>query len=213
MKEHYPFSLKALPYEYDAMTPYISKSTMTVHHTRLLANYIKKLNITIKATPQYKDLSLSEIYGKASEENGQTSEKLQFLSAAVYNHYLFFAILAPTEDSSIRVPIGQLRQAIKEEYGTFENFTVRFRDTALALKGSGWVFLCKNASGKPQIITCHNHSMPPPDKYRPVAVLDCWEHAYFCDYYNKKKDYYENFFRLVNWKLAELLYTDAIIYK
>lgn len=213
MKEQYPFCLKSLPYEYDAMTPYISERTMTVHHTRLLSGYVKELNSATKQNPQYKELSLSEIYLKASKNNDASSEKMQHLSAAVYNHYLFFAILAPTEDSCIRSPIGKLRDAIRQKYKTVENFILTFRESALRLRGSGWIFLCKNEQGEPAITVCKNHSMPSPERYRPIAVLDMWEHAYFCDYYDKKKDYCENYFRLINWKLAELLWTESIIYK
>ena len=212
MKEHFPFCLKTLPYSYDAMTPYISERTMTVHHSRLLSNYVKELNSAIKESEGYKELSLSEIYSKASKNSDKSSIKMQFLSSAVYNHYLFFAILAPTEDSCLRSPIGTLRDAIRAKYRTIENFMLTFRDRALDLKGSGWIFLCKNKSNEPDIIICPNHSMPSPDLYRPIAVLDMWEHSYYCDYFNKKKDYCENFFRLINWKLIELLYSEAIIY-
>ena len=213
MKEQYPISLKRLPYSYDALEPYITQKTMTVHHTRLLARYVRDLNELISKNSEYKGLSLTEIYSMASSRNDETTSKMQFLSAAVYNHNLFFAILAPSDDYSIRTPTGELSIAIKAEYGSVERFMIDFRDAALALRGSGWIFLCKDAKQKPRIVTCKDHSLPDVDTYEPILILDCWEHAFFLDYLDKKKDYYENYFRLINWKLCELFWKSSIVYK
>ena len=213
MKEQYPFSLKPLPYTYDSLEPYISQRTMRVHHTRLHASYVRDLNEEIKEKPEYLGLSLCEIYSKAEQKKDKTSEKIRHLCAAVYNHNLFFAILAPTYDNAIRSPQGNLARAIRREYGSEERFMLTLRDEALALRGSGWVFLCKDNDDIPRIISAKNHSIPSPDVYSPILILDCFEHAFFLDYLDKKKDYYENYFRLINWKLAELLWTSSIVYK
>ena len=213
MKEQYKFTLKPLPYGSSDLEPYLSGIAMKTHHVGHLGSYIKALNEQIKKHPVYRGLSASEIYTEASRRGAVCADTMRYLSSAVYNHNLYFSILAPTVDNSIRCPVGNLLDAIRRKYGSCEGFIVEMRNCAMDIRGSGWVFLCKNEHGAPELIGAKNHSLPPLSSYTPIAVLDCWEHAYYTDYMNAKKAFFENFFRIINWRLAELLWNSAIVYK
>ena len=81
------------------------------------------------------------------------------------------------------------------------------------IRGSGWLFLCRREAGEPELLEAKNHSLPPLSKYTPITALDCWEHAYYLDYLQVKKAFFENYFRIINWRLAELLWTRSVSYK
>ncbi len=213
MKEQYRFTLKPLPYGYSELEPYIGATAMKTHHAKHLGGYIKSLNEQIRQYPVYRGCSATEIYMKALKNGAPNAETMRFLSSAVYNHNLYFSMLAPSADDSVRCPVGNLLDCIRQKYGSCEKFLVEFRDQAMDIRGSGWVFLCKNEQGVPDIIQAKNHSLPPLSKYTPIAVLDCWEHAYYLDYLQDKKAFFENYFRLINWKLAELFWNSTVVYK
>ncbi len=213
MNEQYKFSLKPLPYGYADLEPYVSGQTMKTHHMRHLGSYINSLNDKISKAPAYKGLSLTEIYAKADGEETESAVDMQYYSSAVYNHNLFFALLAPTYNDAIRSPVGSLGDALKKEFGSAERFMISFRDAAMALRGSGWVFLCKNKNDRPVILTCADHSRPSPDSFLPIILLDCWEHAYYLDHLDRKKEFFENFFRIINWQLAEMFWNLKISYR
>ena len=213
MKEQYKFTLKPLPYGYSDLEPYLSTRAMKTHHAGHLGGYIRALNEQIRQYPEYRGLSAAEIYAAASQKNAPNGETVRYLSSAVYNHNLYFSMLAPTADGAVRCPIGSLLAGIRRKYGSCERFIVEMRDRAMDIRGSGWVFLCRNEAGEPELLEAKNHSLPPLSKYTPITVLDCWEHAYYLDYLQVKKAFFENYFRIINWRLAELLWTRSVSYK
>ena len=213
MKETYRFTLKQLPYGYSDLEPYIGSVAMKAHHAGHLGAYVRALNEEIRKYPEYRGYSATEIYSRATQKGAQNADTMRFLSSAVYNHNLYFSMLAPTCDDSVRCPVGNLLTEIRRQYGSCEKFLVEFRDLAIDLRGSGWVFLCKNESGKPELLQAKNHSLPPLSKFTPITVLDCWEHAYYLDYMQAKKAFFENYFRIINWRLAELMWNSSVIYK
>ena len=212
MKEHYKFSLKPLPYGYYEIEPYISEQTMKQHHIRHLGGYVNSLNALIEEYPQYSNLSLTELYLSAHKMQ-HIGEKMRFLSGAVYNHNLFFSILCPTYNDAITAPSGALYDALTREFGSFDQFAVAFRDAANALRGSGWVNLCRDHRNRPRIVTVQNHDRPVISEYTPIILLDMWEHAYYLDYLDRKKEYIENIFRIINWRLAEMFWESKVVYK
>ncbi len=213
MKEHYKFTLKPLPYRYYDLEPYISEQTMKQHHIRHLGAYITNLNRLIEKNPAYKNMTLTELYAASSKMPSSISDDMRFFSGAVYNHNLFFSLLSPTYNDAIRHPIGTLSGILEKEFGSFENFLVAFRDAAYNLRGSGWVFLCRDNSDRPRIVVTSNHDRPPINTCTPVLLLDMWEHAYYLDYLDRKKEYIENFFRIINWQLVQMLWDSRIIYR
>ncbi len=211
MKEHYKFKLKPLPYEYDGLEPYISEQTMKVHHLRHLGGYINSLNSQIAQNPIYSEMNLTELY-TYPYKNAKNGDNMRFLSSAVYNHNLFFALLCPSYNDAVVRPYGALMEAIEREFGSFERFICEFKAQAMSLKGSGWIFLCKDRMSKPKIIQAQSHSRPNPNTYKSILVLDMWEQAYYLDNLDRKAEYAENFFRLINWQLASMLWESKIAY-
>lgn len=211
MKEHYKFKLKPLPYGYAELEPYISEQTTRVHHTRHLGGYVNSLNGVISENPPLSEMSLTELY-TANYKNSALGERVRFFSGAVYNHNLYFAMLCPSFNDAIPRPVGALLKAIESTFGSFEKFAVEFKAQAMALRGSGWIFLCRDRMGKPRILSMPNHTRPDPHIYTAILPLDMWEHAYYLDNLDRKSEYIDSFFHLINWSLASMLWESKISY-
>ena len=167
----------------------------------------------LERMPQYQSMSLTELYSASAKASTQSARNMRFLSGAVYNHNLFFSLLSPTYNDAIRHPVGTLGDAIGECFGSFERFATQFRDLALSLKGSGWVWMCMDTRKKLILCSTQNHDRPHPSRLSPIILLDMWEHAYYLDNLDKKKEYVENYFRIINWQLAQLFWDRRVIYK
>ncbi len=211
MKEHYKFKLKPLPYGYSEIEPYIGEQTMKVHHQRHLGGYINSLNALLAQNPNLCTCTLTKLYSMSSKNN-QIGDRLQFLSGAVYNHTLYFAMLCPSYNDAVTCPSGALLQALIREYGSFERFVCEFKEQAKNLQGSGWIFLCKDKSDRPRIVATHNHMRPPITTHKAIFPLDMWEHAYYLDELDRKGEYIDNFFRIINWQLASMIWESKIAY-
>ena len=209
MKVNFKFKLSPLPYKYGDLEPYVGQKTMKLHHTRHLGTYINELNEALSRHPEFNGASLTEIYRTDSDGALEMRE----LCAAVYNHNLFFSLLAPSTNGAIRVPVGELRRALIKEFGSIERTLIMLRDAALDSREPGWVFLCKSKNDRAEILFCRGHSIPDPRNYIPIIAIDTWEHSYYLDYLSAKKNYIENNFRLINWELSEMFWRARIAYK
>lgn len=197
------FVLIPLPYAYDALEPYIDKRTMEIHHDKHEQAYVDNLN---KAIANY-----AELYSKTTEEmlkNLDTipSDIRQSVinnAGGVYNHEFFWSIMSPKHNQE---PSGNLLTAINSTFGSFDNFKKLFTEAALSRFGSGWVWLVKDSNNKLSIITTANQDSPISLGYTPILALDVWEHAYYLKYQNKRVDYINNWWNVVNWKQAELYF-------
>ena len=186
-----PIQESTLPYRYDALEPYVSARTLEYHHDKHHNGYIRKLNDLIEGTP-YADLSLEDIIVRARSE-----ARLDILgnAAQAWNHSFLWESMSPSGEA---VPEGRIKQLVEESFGSIETFKSEFRDKALGLLGSGWVWLVEN-EGKLRVITTINADTPVGTALRPILVLDVWEHAYYLDYQNLRADYVEAFLdRLIN---------------
>ena len=190
-----PIQESTLPYRYDALEPHVSERTMKFHHDKHHNGYIRKLNDQIEGTP-YADLPIEEIIVRARSE-----ARLDILgnAAQTWNHTFLWESLSPSGET---VPEGRIKQLVEESFGSIESFKSEFRDKALGLLGSGWVWLVER-EGKLRVITTINADTPVGTAFRPLLVLDVWEHAYYLDYQNLRADYVEAFLnKLINWKFA-----------
>jgi len=188
------FSLPDLPYSYDALEPYIDKTTMEIHHTKHHNAYVTNLNNAIEGT---------EMEGKSLED---LLKKVSGLPTAVrnnggghYNHSLFWAVM---KKGGGGLPAGTLSDAIISTFGSFESFKEQFSKAGVTRFGSGWAWLVV-AGGKLAITSTPNQDNPVMDvaevKGTPVLGLDVWEHAYYLKYQNKRPDYIANWWNVVNW--------------
>ncbi len=190
------FQLPNLPYAYDALEPYIDARTMEIHYTKHHNGYLTKLNGAIAGT---------ELEGKSIEE---LLKGLDMNNAAVrnngggfYNHCLFWEVMSPKGGGQ---PSGDLASAIKAAFGSFEGFKDAFSNAAANRFGSGWAWLCVHPGGKVDICSTPNQDntlMPGVGcGGHPILGLDVWEHAYYLHYQNRRPDYIEAFFNVINWE-------------
>ena len=194
------FQLPNLPYEYDALEPNIDARTMEIHHTKHHNGYTTKLNAAIEGT---------DLEGKSIEA---ILEHLDMSNAAVrnngggfYNHCLFWEVMSPNGGGN---PQGALGSAIAEAFGSFEGFKDAFSKAAAGRFGSGWAWLCVHKGGKVEICSTPNQDNPLMPGTgcggHPILCLDVWEHAYYLHYQNRRPDYINAFFNVINWeKVAE----------
>jgi Fe-Mn family superoxide dismutase len=192
--QHNPFTLAKLPYAKDALSPYISKETMTLHYDEHHAGYVTKLNELVKNS-SYKNLGLREVIKKS-----EGHDEMIFNNAAqIYNHDFYWRSMKPKGGGQ---PSGQIKHLIARGFGNYDNFCGEFLQKATAHFGSGWLWLVQDDNQKLALITTSNAQIPTISQ-KPLLVLDLWEHAYYVDYRNERAEYAKLFLeKLVNWEFA-----------
>jgi len=186
------FELPKLPYELDALEPFVSKRTLEFHYGKHHQTYVTNLNNLVHET-KFENADL-EIIIKGAEG------ALFNNAAQVWNHTFFFMSLRKDEKCA---PQGKLAESLQKSFGTFADFKDAFTKASLGLFGSGWVWLVKNQGGLLEIIQESNAGNPLRKGLMPILTCDVWEHSYYLDYQNKRADYINAFWSLINWKLIE----------
>ena len=191
-----PFQLTPLPYAYNALEPYIDAQTMEIHHSKHLGAYVTNLNTAIKGTEAEK-MSLLEILANTKKFD----MKVRNNAGGVYNHDLYFATLSAKGGGQ---PTGELAAAIDAAFGSFENMKSQLNNAGITRFGSGWAWLYVTTEGKLAICSTPNQDNPLMDiaefKGIPVFGIDVWEHAYYLKYQNKRADYLNAVWNVVNWE-------------
>jgi len=200
------FELVKLPYSYDAVSPQIEARTMELHYSKHYLAYTNSLNKAIKDT-EYEDLSIEEILSKSVSD----SLNLRNNAGGYYNHSLFFECIGPKSGGQ---PKDTLAIAIAKDFGSFEGFKNQFINAANRQFGSGWAWLVVDKSGKLQVTNTPNQDNPLMPKAivsgTPILTLDVWEHAYYLQYQNKRKNYIDAFFNIINWTVVGEKYEEAL---
>ena len=198
------FELPNLPYAHDALEPHIDTTTMEIHHGKHHAGYTNNLNAAIEGT----DLAGKSIEEIIANVNGNAAVRNN--GGGFYNHSLFWNIMSPNGGGQ---PSGDLATAIDTELGGFDAFKESFSKAAATRFGSGWAWLCVDANGKLCVCSTANQDNPLMDvadcKGTPILGLDVWEHAYYLNYQNKRPDYINAFFNVVNWEEVAKRYAAA----
>lgn len=188
------FELKKLPYAFGELEPYIDAQTMEIHHDKHHAAYTNNLNAAIKGTG-IEGKKIEEILANISSQEAAVRNN----GGGFYNHNLFWEIMAP---GGSKQPEGDLLKILNATFGSYENFKEAFTKAALTRFGSGWAWLVKQGEGL-VISSTPNQDNPLMDlaeiKGTPLLGLDVWEHAYYLKYQNRRPDYVEAFFNVVNW--------------
>jgi Fe-Mn family superoxide dismutase len=188
------FELKKLPYAYDALEPYIDAQTMEIHHGKHHAAYTNNLNAAVQGTA-LEGQSIEEILAKISTHPVAVRNN----GGGFYNHNLFWEIMAP---GGTKAPEGDLAKAINSSFGSYQNFKEAFTKAAITRFGSGWAWLVKQGDSL-VISSTPNQDNPLMDlaevKGIPVLGVDVWEHAYYLKYQNRRPDYVDAFYNVVNW--------------
>ncbi|TAL61063.1 MAG: superoxide dismutase [Bacteroidetes bacterium] len=200
------FALPPLPYAYDALEPFIDKQTMEIHHTKHHQAYIDKLNKAVT------DAKLNGITLEVLCKNvSKYPIAIRNHGGGHYNHSMFWNSMKPNpgsvlEPAKANEPVWKIGDAIKSTFDSFSNFKTKFTEKAMSTFGSGWAWLVINKEGKLEIGSTPNQDNPLMDlaefKGTPIIGLDVWEHAYYLKYQNKRADYVNSWWNIVNWEVA-----------
>ena len=204
--DYYPFVNLPLPYDYDALEPFIDEKTMHLHHDKHLQTYINNLNEALKNRPSLQKLSLEQLIRNAYKLPANLRTPIRNNAGGVYNHRFYFNGLANPTDAR---PVGKLAAAIDRQFGSFEQFEARFKEAALGVFGSGYAWLVYGRCGL-QIVTSPNQNSPIEFGFCPILTIDVWEHAYYLKHYNMRADSIDDWKRLINWEQAEQNYLKCI---
>ena len=189
------FELPKLPYAYDALEPHIDARTMEIHHSKHHQGYTTNLNAAIEGT---------ELEGKSIEEilkAGKDKPAVRNNGGGFWNHNLFWEVMAPNKGG---LPTGDLAAAIDATFGSFEAFKAEFAKAGATRFGSGWAWLCVT-NGKLEVCSTANQDNPLMGEGcngTPILAMDVWEHAYYLNYQNRRPDYINAFFNVINWDVV-----------
>ena len=190
------YTLPKLPYEYNGLEPNIDSKTMEIHHGKHHQGYTNNLNGAIERT-ELEGKSIEDILENLDMNNGSVRNN----GGGYFNHSLFWEIMSPNGGGS---PTGELADAINNSFESFENFKDTFSTAAKTRFGSGWAWLCVHKGGKLEVCSTPNQDNPLMPgvacKGTPILGLDVWEHAYYLNYQNRRPDYVNAFFNVINWE-------------
>ena len=191
------YELPKLPFKLNALEPYISKKTLEFHYGKHHQAYVNNLNKLTQGT-KFENKTLEDIIKEA--EGGIYNN-----GAQVWNHTFYFESFSSEGGGE---PTGELMEAINKSFGSFSEFKEKFTNAAVTLFGSGWAWLVKDNQGKLKIIQESNAGNPIRNGLKPILTCDVWEHAYYLDYQNKRPDYIEAFWNLINWDIIGKRYIE-----
>lgn len=198
------FKLPDLRHEKDAYEPHIDAKTMEIHHDKHHNSYVEKLNSALEGQEQFKDKDIQEILKNIDELPEDIRDAVVNNGGGHYNHTLFWAILSPEEVK----PSDEFKKAIEDAFGSMEDFKAKFKEAALKQFGSGWAWLVLE-NGELKITSTPNQNSPISRNQVELLGLDVWEHAYYLKYQNRRPDYVDAFWNVVDWSRVEQRWQQA----
>ena len=199
------FQLPDLGYAYDALEPHIDARTMEIHHTKHHNGYTTKLNAAVAGT-DLEGKSIEDILANLDMSNGA----LRNNGGGFFNHSLFWSVMNPEDKGYLS---GELKDTIEAAFGSKDAFMEAFSNAAATQFGSGWAWLCVMPGGKVEVCSTPNQDNPLMPgvtcEGTPILGLDVWEHAYYLNYQNRRPDYIDAFFKVINWNEVEKRYAEA----
>ena len=200
------FKLPQLPYSHNALEPHIDAKTMEIHHGKHHAGYTSKLNAAVEGT-DLEGKSIEDLLSNLDLSNSAVRNN----GGGYYNHCLFWEIMSPNGGGS---PSGDLLSAIEKAFGSFDEFKAEFSKAAATRFGSGWAWLCAHSDGSLEICSTANQDNPIMNgigcEGSPILGLDVWEHAYYLNYQNRRPDYINGFFNVIDWAKVGEKYNSSI---
>ena len=188
------YEVPDLPYDYNALEPHIDEATMRVHHDKHHQAYVDKANAALEGT-EWADKSVEEVVANLGSLPADKQGPVRNNAGGHYNHSLFWQMMSPNGGGA---PAGDLAAAIDSTFGSFDEFKVKFKAGGIGQFGSGWVWLDKDGDGV-AIVSTPNQDSPLTDGKTPLLGADVWEHAYYLKYQNRRPDYLDAFWNVVNW--------------
>ena len=205
--ETYPFVVRPLPYEYDALVPVLDEETLTFHHDKHYKTYVDNLNAALADYPELQKKSLTELLTEIDMLPAAIQTAVRNNGGGVYNHELYF--------DSMKSPVGQepsgaLAEAIDRDFGSYRQWKEQMKQAAVGKFGSGWAWLAADKNGVLSIVQTANQDVTNLEAYTPILLVDVWEHAYYLQYQNRRADYVDGWFHLINWRKAGKRYEDIL---
>lgn len=194
--------LPKLNYEYNALEPHLDAKTMELHHTKHHQTYVDKLNAALEGFTDLQEKDVELLLKEISHVPDSIKQAVINHGGGHANHSLFWKLMIPDGGK----PSGNILKAIEKTFGSFDKFKEEFQTKALGLFGSGWTWLVLNEAKELEIINTPNQNSPLMDGKKPLLGIDVWEHAYYLKYQNKRPDYVNAFFNVLNWDYINELY-------
>jgi Fe-Mn family superoxide dismutase len=198
------YEVPDLPYAYDALEPHIDEATMKVHHDKHHQAYVDKANAALEGT-EWADADVEDVLKSLDSLPADKQGPVRNNAGGHYNHSLFWEMLSPDGGGA---PEGDLGAAIDEAFGSFDAFKDEFNNAGITRFGSGWAWLVWDGSGL-AVVSTANQDSPVSDGQVPLLGADVWEHAYYLKYQNRRPDYLDAFWNVVNWDYVAVKYTEA----
>ncbi len=205
----YPYSLPQLKFAFNDFEPFIDAQTVNIHYTKHHQGYVDKLNGILENYPEWQLYLLEDLIANLDALPEKLREVVKSHGGGHFNHTLFWATLCKKSSTPEgNSPFGIILEKINSAFGSFENFKKDFLEKALSIVGSGWVWLCVDKSGELKIFATYNHETPFNQSLKPILILDVWEHAYYLKYQNKRADFVDAWWNLIDWKEVEKIYNN-----
>ena len=198
------YELMKLPYANNALEPYINKKTIEIHYSKHHQGYVNKLNQVLKNYPELKDKPIEELLQNLQTISDSIKQKVINFGGGVFNHNFFWEILKKDVN-----PSGEILKAINKKFGSLVEFQNEFKTKAMTLFGSGWVWLVLNQNNQLKIVQTKNQDSVISQGLTPLLTLDVWEHAYYLKYQNKRDEFIDGFFNVINWEKVNKLFLEA----
>lgn len=207
-EETYPFVVRPLPYEYDALVPVLDAEIMTFHHDRHYKTYVDNLNAALADYPELQKMSLTELLKNLDNMPAAVQTAVRNNAGGVYNHELYFDLMRNPVGQD---PSGALAEAIDRDFGSYRQWKEKMKQAAMGVFGSGWAWLVADKNGVLSIVQTANQNVPDLKDYTPILLIDVWEHAYYLQYQNRRADYVDGWFGLINWRKAGKRYEECCV--
>ncbi|MBD2132317.1 superoxide dismutase [Sphaerospermopsis sp. FACHB-1094] len=198
--------LPPLPYAYDALEPHIDARTMQFHHDKHHAAYVNNLNKALDKYPELKNKTVEQLLQNLDNVPADIRTTVRNNGGGHVNHSMFWKIMKPNGGGE---PTGEIATAINDNFGNFADFKKQFNEAGAGRFGSGWVWLVRNKNGKLEITTTANQDSPLMEGKYPIFGNDVWEHAYYLKYQNRRPEYLEAWWNVVNWDEINQRFADA----
>jgi len=191
------FTLPDLPYDFNALEPYIDARTMEIHHGKHHQAYIDNLNKALEKAPALQRKTIEQIVGDLNSAPEEVRTAIRNHGGGHYNHSLFWKAMSPSGGGR---PTGELLDKIDASFGSFEAFKEKFSQAAIRRFGSGWGWLSLNGNGGLVVHSTPNQDTPLMEGFKPILGIDVWEHAYYLLYQNRRPEYVSSFWNVINWE-------------
>lgn len=203
----YPFVMRPLPYEYDALVPVIDEATLHFHHDKHYKTYVDNLNDALADYPELQQMSLKELLVSLEQLPAAVQRPIRNNGGGVFNHELYFdGMKSPVGQE----PVGELAEAIIRDFGSYKQWQELMKQAAIGQFGSGWAWLVSDEGGNLSIVQTANQDVPDLSIYTPIFLVDVWEHAYYLQYQNRRAEYVDGWFTLINWRKAQKRYEERV---